>query len=132
MTDLCKHIAFQMGNTTLQRRSGEFFSDYGVKPFDAVCNHQANSQKTSVLEAVEDLTPACSALYWHIADIDYLAGTFFGDSQRHIERLACHRTLAVNLDMHAVHEHHWIVLLKPSFKPFVDLSADALNHAADA
>ena len=49
-----------------------------------------------------------------------------------MERLDRHKTLTVNLDVHAVHERHRIVLFKTPFQPSIELSAHTFNHAADA
>lgn len=43
--------------------------------------------EASVLEGIENLTPASGALLWHIADIDDFSGTFLGYGQRDVERL---------------------------------------------
>ena len=49
-----------------------------------------------------------------------------------MERLDRHRTLTVDLDVHAVHERHRIVLFKTPFQTSIELSAHTFNHSADA
>ena len=42
MTDLGKHIAFEMGYASLKRSTGEFLSHNDIKTLNTVCNHEPN------------------------------------------------------------------------------------------
>lgn len=132
MSDLGGHVAFEMGYTALQWCAGELLSDNGVKPLDAVCHHQADSLHSALLQFVEDVSPSGGAFLRHVEYAENLAGAFLRHGQSYIERLCRNRTLTMDLDVDAVNEHHRIVFLQSSLKPFVDLGAYAFNHTADA
>ena len=87
---------------------------------------------SSVLHRVKEISPACRAFLRHVEDAEDLACAIPGGRQHHIERLCRHRLAAMNLDVHAVHEHYGIVFFETTFKPPVDLRAYTFNHTAYA
>ena len=81
---------------------------------------------------LQDIAPTSRAFLRHIEDTQDFACSFSRHGKRHMECLDRHRTLTVNLDVHAVHERHRIVLFNTPFQPSIDLSAHTFNRAACA
>ena len=53
---------------SMERCTGEFLPDNGIKTLNAVCYHESDPFNTSVFQCVKDIVPSCCTLGW---DIEY-------------------------------------------------------------
>ena len=101
----------------MKRRAWEFLSDDGIEPPYAVCNHEADPFNAPVFQRFKDSAPSRRALCRNIEYAQNIAPAFICNGQCNIERLALDGTPAVDLDVHAVYEHHRVIAFQTAFQP---------------
>ena len=116
-----------MGGTSLQLRAREHIADDILQALETVVTDETYPADTALIKSVQHLAPAKGTLSRLVEDAENLSGLVLPHRQDYVECLSVHAPLPVDLDVHAVDEHHRVITLQRPLQPFRHL-AQIIQH----
>ena len=121
-------IALQVGGAPLELRAGKHLADDILQALKTVRTDQAYPADTPLSQLIQHLAPPQGAFHGLVEDPQHFPGLVLLHCQDHIKGFRIDTPLPVNLDVHAVDEHHRIIALQGPLQPFRHILAQIIQH----
>ena len=132
MTYLGKHVALQVGDTSLELGFRVNDRQGSVKTCETIAYHQANMFHPTAKEVSKDPFPARSALRGMVVDAENFSLLILLDAENHVKGFRGNRALPVDLDVYGIHENDRVVAFQRAIQPLLNVRTQVLDHPGDA
>lgn len=121
-------IALQVGGAPLELRAGKHLADDILQSPESVCTYESYPADTPLSQVIQHLAPTQGALRGLVEDPEHFPGLVLLHRKDHIKGFRIYTPLPVDLDVHAVDEHHRIIVLQGPPHPFRHILAQIIQH----
>ena len=101
-----------MGGAPLELRAGKHLADDDLQSPESVCTYESYPADTPLSQLIQHLAPPQGAFCGLVEDPEHFPGLVLLHRKDHIKGFSIYTPLPVDLDVHAVDEHHRIMALQ--------------------